>query len=314
MPDTIFSAEDIRQCILEVLHDFWIQDPFEFVILEQIKDKHMHLKELDDAVLLGNLEYLASTGLIDGQRTVTGLKGARISSLGVFIIETTRIPNDIDIRRKILEETKKIYDKDPYASVGRKHLTVSTGFSDMEVIRSVKYLSDLGYLVMSGFYGSPIPDFHARISPLGIDFLSQPTRLEAEIRFMTNAYSLLYSLEHRLRIFIESRLKQVYGDSWWDKSVTPGLRRKASNNKSRETDSMLGMIHFVNFEDLRRIIINNWPEVFVKYFRTQDGIIARLNELEPLRHKIAHTRLLSNGEFLKLQMFHKEIIGLISEN
>jgi len=49
-------------------------------------------------------------------------------------------------------------------------------------------------------------------------------------------------------------------------------------------------------------------------FKTQTGIISRLEELEPIRHSIAHTRMLTEDEITKLDLFLKEISSMINPN
>lgn len=55
----------------------------------------------------------------------------------------------------------------------------------------------------------------------------------------------------------------------------------------------------------------NWHDIFKDHFETLEHIVSRLDELEPIRHAIAHTRLLSNDDFEKLELFQREIQRMI---
>ena len=86
--------------------------------------------------------------------------------------------------------------------------------------------------------------------------------------------------------------------------------KEQKKKKALESGSDVSLISYTEFADLRRIIANNW-DAFQDTFKTQTGIVGRLEELESIRNKIAHSRLLSNDDLAKLELFFKEITSLI---
>ncbi len=129
---------------------------------------------------------------------------------------------------------------------------------------------------------------------------------------MATAYSKLYLLENYIRDFLENKLYEKYKDDWWSKGVPNNIKPKAEKNKNKDKRDK-NYIYYLDFGDLRKIIQykENWSSIFSEIFKTQTGIIGRLEELEPIRHSIAHTRMLNNGELLKIELFFKEIPEMI---
>lgn len=91
------------------------------------------------------------------------------------------------------------------------------------------------------------------------------------------------------------------------------IRRNAEKEKQKEPDSQFNLLYYTNFQDLRKIILRNenWHDIFEPYFRRVERVSSMLDELEPIRHRIAHTRKLSNEEFEKLDLFYRELKKMI---
>ena len=102
-------------------------------------------------------------------------------------------------------------------------------------------------------------------------------------------------------------LRDEFGEDWWEKGVSNPIRTKAEGNKENGNFSL---IYYTDFEDLRLIPNRNW-HLFEPKLKSQLGIISSLVELEPIRHKIAHTRLLTRDEIQKLEVFHREIVRML---
>ena len=155
----------------------------------------------------------------------------------------------------------------------------------------VEYLKEKGLVNLQSWSGG---SFHIKITALGFQSLQDLTTDNAIV--MGIAYKILFSLENRLRQFIESRMRAKHGPEWWTKHVSGNLKKNADD--MRETEDSLGWhvsaansnMEYLLFEDLGKIIIVNWKEVFEQVFHNQQRIILRLKELESMRNSIAHTR------------------------
>jgi hypothetical protein len=299
------SDEEIQKKILKILYDVWRDNPLEELDLGEIIQEGLLTATRDE--LYRNADYLEEKGFIRQQKTGTLKCGhcyAEVTGQGIDLIENKRLSSDVIIRRKILEVLR---DASNY--VAKKEIVRQTGFSDVKVIRNIKYLTDTGKAKAE--WGT-VGFFSAKITAAGIDNLKEPTFLEKQTIFMSNAYLTLYKLENELRTFIEKKLREEYSDEWWQKGVPLRVRRSAEDNKAKEPDSSLSLLCYILFSDLKRIIQKNWHSIFKKYFRTLEGIIFKLDQLEDIRHIIAHTRLLSNEDSKKLDLFHKEITKTIA--
>lgn len=302
------SDEDIQKVILHFLYDIWRKEPFQYGTLDRLIEEG--ILEVSKDILYKNAEYLASKGLIERSQ-VAGSYITKITVCGIDTVEDKRLSSDVKIRRRLLEVLKELFNEKPNGYAGKGELVHRTGFSEVEIERNIMYLEGKGHVEVDWFSSR---QFIVRITALGIDSLDEPTIFEKEVAFMKNAYSLLYKIENELRIFIERKLREKYGDEWWEKGVPLKVRESAERNAERdEQASQFSLIYFTEFGDLRKIIMKeeNWHGIFKEYFRTLEGIVSRLGELESIRHRIAHTRLLSNDDYNKLGFFYHEIKKMI---
>lgn len=257
--------------------------------------------------ITANAEFLHTYGLIEEPRTMGFL--TQITVYGIDSIEDKRVSEDVEIRKKLLETLEEEFGKDPQRAVDKMKLVENLGYSEVEILRNVWYLERKGFVDVEWYLGG---GFLAKITSFGIEALKEPSVLDNEIRVMSNAYSMLYNLENSLRMFVEKKLREEFGDQWWESGVTQrDIRQGAGERKAVEPDSNLSLINYTEFRDLRRIINNNW-EIFRDTFQSQSGIVSRIEELESIRNTIAHTRLLSNDDLAKLELFSKEIASAIS--
>lgn len=297
-------SEEIQKKILEFLYENWRNAPLEQPALGELIQKGRLIATRDE--LYRTADYLESKGFIRQDKTY-GESYAQITGHGVDLIENKRLSPDVNIRRKMLEILR-----DTSKHVAKEEMLKQTGFSEVEVIRNITYLEDTGKVEVEWY---TVGFFSAKITATGIDSLKEPTLFESQTTFMSNAYSILYKLENELRIFIEKKLREEYGEEWWQKGVPLRVRRSAEKKKAKEPDSSLGLLCYTEFNDLRRIVQKeeNWHNIFKKYFKTLERIISKLDELETIRHTIAHTRLLSDEDFEKLDLFYREIKRMIGQ-
>lgn len=291
--------KEIQRKILEKLYEHWKED-----FVHPVRVRALNIEGVSEEDLIANAEYLVSKGLIGEPQSMQFW--THITSYGIDQVEDKRLSTDMKNRRRILEVLKESYEKDPYYSVKKEDLAQFTGLSMNEIQRNVWYLDKKGLVEANWALGG----LHStRISARGIDALKEPLELENELRIMSYAYSLLYLLENQLRLFIERKLREIHGDQWI-KCIPDDIAKKAEKLKSSDGNFGLGLLNYMQFGHLTLVIGKNW-EIFKETFKSPTGVVGRLNELEEIRHKIAHCRMLSNDDLNKLELFHKEIIGMI---
>lgn len=127
-------------------------------------------------------------------------------------------------------------------------------------------------------------------------------------------YVRLYFLEKTLRKFIVDSLSAL-DEKWWRRRVPGDIRKKAEERKTKETEKLvvtidLHPIWYVDFLDYISIITqkNNWEEVFKRVFLNKDKFRVLMEELAPIRNKIAHMRPLSEREKKNLDALSEDIL------
>jgi len=132
---------------------------------------------------------------------------------------------------------------------------------------------------------------------------THPDFEEAKHR-MTQAYEILFELEHFLRAFIEHTLETKHGTEWWMRtSIDPNIRgavkrnqRDPRNNWFDEYDPSI--LRFTEFDHLRKIILANFSD-----FEPTLGQGAKawldtlLTGVSPLRNRVGHVNTLSSDDF-----------------
>ena len=129
-------------------------------------------------------------------------------------------------------------------------------------------------------------------------------------------YLILKEVENNLREVIEKELSAL-SSNWWKERVPPDVSLYAEERMDNKTktwpwqeDEDLSPIHYINFPEYQKIITrkNNWREAFEKYFKDPKNISTKLEELEPIRNKIAHMRgELTPTEKDRLRMYSRDI-------
>ena len=139
-----------------------------------------------------------------------------------------------------------------------------------------------------------------------------------------DGYKRLHTLENEIRIFILKTLMSKHGHVWWEEAVpervrqkgwnTPEkLKQKELNTKIVDSETMLHLIFYTNFGDLKKIIEDetNWNIVFNHIFGKQ-GVVYKLEELELIRNKIAHNRYLTEENEDNLKFYYKQLCRFVS--
>lgn len=298
----------IQTEILDYYYGLWVEHPFKRQ--KQLKEFNEETgNRFDLTILEANAKYLIDKGLMIPFFTF-GLH-TYITLDGILHFEMLRLSPDPETRNKILQFIKIEYDKNPldYYSVHKLAETLDLSFSECQ--RNIQILDHLGLIdprrVMTGYQ-------EVKINANGIDVLKQPTVLEIRIGLMSNAYSNLYRLESMLRIYLETTLISYYGTQWWNDGIPQKVREAVISNKQRDGGNERD-INYTDFNHLKRIIFdtNNWKNIYEQIFDSQTGITGRLDELETVRNRIAHTRTLSNEEIIKLELYLREILEMMKK-
>lgn len=127
------------------------------------------------------------------------------------------------------------------------------------------------------------------------------------------AYRLLFEIENGLREMIISSMARKYGPKWLKQNVPGDVRGHMKDGKEYEK-KIVWMnlaphhpIYYTDFPDLRKIIVQseNWKSVFSERFGQKLHIESELSDLEPIRNKIAHGRVITEGDLSRLRAFHE---------
>ena len=130
----------------------------------------------------------------------------------------------------------------------------------------------------------------------------------------------LRRLEAGLRGCIASRLSKLAPD-WWMSCVPADVRGQAERrkaNRERVWPWLGGGDHtatdYLGFPDYAKIILEptNWERAFKEVFVDRDALRVKLQELEPLRTDIAHSRGLGAAHRARLEAYSTDLLAAIA--
>jgi hypothetical protein len=134
---------------------------------------------------------------------------------------------------------------------------------------------------------------------------------------MGRLYAVLHCFENELRALIRETLEEHEGSDWSDK--LPAKVKKYAEDRQQDAlkDSWLegektDILGFVDFGQLASVIVEKW-EFFEDIIPSQHWLKQRMDELEKVRHFIAHNRMLLPSEFQRVYMYVADwnrVIGL----
>ena len=134
---------------------------------------------------------------------------------------------------------------------------------------------------------------------------------------MARLYAVIHCFENEVRSFIRETLEEKEGADWIDK-LPPKIKEHAEARREVALkDSWLegektNLLGFLEFGHLAQIIINKW-EHFQDIIPSQHWLKQRMDELEKVRHFIAHNRMLLPSEFQRVYMYVADwnhVVGL----
>ena len=134
---------------------------------------------------------------------------------------------------------------------------------------------------------------------------------------MARLYAVIHCFENEVRSFIRETLEEKEGVDWQDKLPVKIKEHAEGRRVVALKDSWLegektDLLGFLEFGHLAQIIVNKWDH-FLDIIPSQHWLKQRMDELEKVRHFIAHNRMLLPSEFQRVYMYVADwnhVIGL----
>jgi hypothetical protein len=175
------------------------------------------------------------------------------------------------------------------------------------VFRGLLSIDSLQQLEQTGVY---LRDSHRRfgsaLAELTFAEFSAPIRDGAEK--MSRLYVAFFCFENSVRELVSQKLRDAYGDNWWDTRIPANIKSKVENRKKQEEKNKWHQprsrnnINYTDFGDMPGIILNNWSE-FEDLFDSQEWVKARFGDMEKSRNVIAHNNVLEDGEIERIRLY-----------
>jgi len=151
--------------------------------------------------------------------------------------------------------------------------------------------------------------------------LDAAIRSKTDIIFNFKGYPFLYNLERLLRSLVQERIFSKYPKDRITDKIPSDILEEWKKRRQTETENPLvegdyDLIEYSDFSHLKIIIEKrNNKKDFLDIFNDQEltGIITKLNELDPIRKKIAHSRSLTENEFLRLKLYAEDIARIMQK-
>lgn len=148
------------------------------------------------------------------------------------------------------------------------------------------------------------------LSPFGVARRNQALE-------MARLYAVLHCFENEVRSLIRETLLEKDGDNWTDKLPIKVKQFAENRQRTALADSWLegeksDVLGFVDFGHLSQIIVDKWPH-FEDIMPSQHWLKQRMDELEKVRHFIAHNRGLLPSEYARVYMYIADwnrVVGL----
>jgi len=141
--------------------------------------------------------------------------------------------------------------------------------------------------------------------------------VEVSIRIEYNieAYKALITLERFLRDMIQEKNNFEKIDNKKIRKIWGKCKKrmkKESKIKLCENNGY-GLIEYSDFKDLRTIFEYS-RDLFQDLIQEDDSlaVITKIHELEPIRNKIAHSRLITKKELTRIKLYQEDILKLLS--
>ncbi len=150
--------------------------------------------------------------------------------------------------------------------------------------------------------------------------LDTAIRSNTDVIFNYEGYQLIVLLERFLRENIHERICVPFEDTLTER-IDPIIINNWESRKKREENNPLldgkyRLIDHCDFSDFRKILEKEENcQVFSDILNSRQLriVISKLDELEPIRNKIAHSKPLTKREFDKLKMYAEDMVRLFKK-
>jgi hypothetical protein len=132
-------------------------------------------------------------------------------------------------------------------------------------------------------------------------------------------YCLFYQLERWLREMVYLELKAHFGGNWWGEAeqalkrskaggISPGRSLKADKKHPHMSTPENDPLWFLSLDSLAKIVFDKklW-RLFEKYLTTKRLVRAKLEEIAPIRNRIAHYRALHKDDLQRVAAVLRDI-------
>ncbi|MEM3650431.1 MAG: Swt1 family HEPN domain-containing protein [Candidatus Jordarchaeaceae archaeon] len=139
---------------------------------------------------------------------------------------------------------------------------------------------------------------------------SKKSSREAEVLRRLKVFRYVDFFETYIREKIERKLREHYGDEWWEKGVPEEVRDSCKKLAEKER-SCEPLINFTDLGDYISIITSkeNWNIFSSLFNKPPQSVRTYLFEFKKLRGKACHIRPLSDDDVQKAEVFVRELCG-----
>ena len=121
-------------------------------------------------------------------------------------------------------------------------------------------------------------------------------------RRMSELYTILHCYENSVRCLIEKILADAYGKTWWEQVASDDMKRRVESLKKTEQKKrwlsprgQTSPLYYLKWGDLVKLIRKE-EGLFLPYIGSLKFVESRFEELESLRHIVAHNGTLPSDE------------------
>ena len=146
-----------------------------------------------------------------------------------------------------------------------------------------------------------------------------PSDIKEKGNEMAQAYLYLYCIENSLRLFIEKKAKEKFGDEYFNKihvktTTKSQIKSRMKDEEENKWISLRGEseIFYLDFKDLENIIRNN-KDVFGHYFPDEHWLSVKIKEMTKIRDRIAHNSFIGDHEISVLKNNYESILRQIGQ-
>jgi hypothetical protein len=136
------------------------------------------------------------------------------------------------------------------------------------------------------------------------------------------AFRLIFSLEVGLRELVIEELFAIGGRDWYKRHLPGDVLEKYKSARHRERQMKWiqyahhDPLYYVDFPDLAKIIESaaNWNAVFASIFGRKDIFLSSLRATEEVRNKVAHNRLVTDGDIAILTNAYQQFLVAVGRS